>query len=283
MQIWLDVRGVRVPRLLYGTAWKEDATRDLVLAALDEGFRGIDTANQRKHYHEAGVGEALRTAFAAGLGRDDLFLQTKFTFAAGQDHRLPYDPSAAVAVQVEQSFARSLEHLGVERLDAYVLHGPSGRPDLAAADHEAWAAMEQLHDAGRVGLIGVSNVTARQLEQLRQASRLPPMVVQNRCYASRGWDAEVRGLCRAHGMLYQGFSLLTANRDVWGHPEVAAAAQRLGCTPAQLILRFAVEIGMVPLTGTTDRTHMAQDLAALELELDAADVRLLLDLGGGPG
>src|SRR5216117_2073776 len=94
-----------IPDFLYGTAWKEDRTPALTELALDAGFRGIDTANQRRHYFEAGVGEALAAAFAAGLARDDLFLQTKFTYAGGQDHRLPYDPRAPLATQVEQSCA----------------------------------------------------------------------------------------------------------------------------------------------------------------------------------
>lgn len=105
-----------VPALVYGTAWKEDATQRLVATALEAGFRGLDTANQRRHYHEAGVGAALKDALARGLlEREDLFLQTKFTFRDGQDHRLPYDPAAPVAKQVQQSFASSLEHLGVDR------------------------------------------------------------------------------------------------------------------------------------------------------------------------
>src|SRR5688500_17941362 len=128
-------RSPGAPSFLYGTAWKEDHTRGLVRQALDAGFRGIDTANQRKHYHEAAVGEAIGEAFAAGVvSRDELFLQTKFTFVSGQDHRLPYDPRARVADQVSQSFASSLSHLGVERIDSYVLHGPMLRTGLHAAD-----------------------------------------------------------------------------------------------------------------------------------------------------
>ena len=108
------IHGVHVPSFLYGTAWKELDTRRLVNLALQAGFRGIDTANQRKHYHEVGVGEALAEAFEKGVvKRGDLFLQTKFTHLGGQDSRLPYDPKAPVAKQVEQSCARSLEHLGV--------------------------------------------------------------------------------------------------------------------------------------------------------------------------
>src|SRR5688572_1271829 len=113
---------------LYGTAWKEEATERLTLLAIEQGFRGIDTANQRKHYHEAGVGLAVAAAIKQGLvTRDELFLQTKFTFIGGQDQRLPYDLRAPIATQVEQSFASSLEHLQTDRLDSYVLHGPSQR------------------------------------------------------------------------------------------------------------------------------------------------------------
>ncbi len=90
---YLTVDGIRVPRFFYGTAWKEDGTERLTRLAITAGFRAIDTANQRRHYHEAAVGQAVAKAIAEGqLKRDDLFLQTKFTFQHGQDHRLPYDP-----------------------------------------------------------------------------------------------------------------------------------------------------------------------------------------------
>ena len=84
------------PPLLYGTAWKEDETERLVRTALEAGFRGIDTANQRKHYHEVGVGQAIAAALEDGTltGRDDLFIQTKFTSVDGQDLRIPYDTTA---------------------------------------------------------------------------------------------------------------------------------------------------------------------------------------------
>src|SRR5438034_10379275 len=107
----LSIEGVQVPRFLYGTAWKEDQTQRLTELALQQGFRGIDTANQRRHYHEAAVGQAIAACIEKGVvARADLFLQTKFTFRSGQDQRLPYDPKAAIGLQVEQSFASSLEH-----------------------------------------------------------------------------------------------------------------------------------------------------------------------------
>ena len=263
----------RVPRFLYGTAWKEDQTARLTEMALKQGFRGIDTANQRRHYHEAAVGQAVAASIASGLvKRDDLFLQTKYTFPAGQDHRLPYDPAAPVAVQVEQSFASSLEHLQVDAIDSYVLHGPSQRVGLAAADWEAWRAMETIHDSGRTRLLGVSNVTLEQLEQLLSEARIAPHFVQNRCYAARGWDRAVREFCTAHQIIYQGFSLLTANRDVLVHPEMAEIAARHGRTASQIVFRFALDVGMLPLTGTTDANHMRADLDVVEFRLTPGEV-----------
>jgi diketogulonate reductase-like aldo/keto reductase len=262
--------------MLYGTAWKEDATAGHVEAALAAGFRGIDTANQRRHYHEAGVGAAIA---AAGVDRDGLFLQTKFTFRRGQDHRLPYDPDAPIGEQVRQSFASSLEHLGVERIDSLILHGPTQRRGLGEADRQAWSAMEALVDDGRVGALGVSNVSAEQLRGFCDLATAPPSFCQNRCsssHGSDGWDREVRAVCAERGVRYQGFSLLTANRPVVADPRVAEIGRRRGLTPAAAIFRFALDLGMLPLTGTTDPTHMRDDLAAVDAApLDAAERALI--------
>src|SRR5215475_3915528 len=153
-----------IPNFIYGTAWKEDRTAGLTEVAIRRGFRGIDTANQRRHYVEAAVGQALVKAYGDRLvTRSDLFLQTKFTFLPGQDHRLPYDPNAPISLQVEQSFSRSLEHLQTDRVDSYVLHGPSKRIGLASDDWAAWRAMESIHDSGHTRFLGVSNVTLDQL------------------------------------------------------------------------------------------------------------------------
>jgi diketogulonate reductase-like aldo/keto reductase len=276
----LSLDGVRVPRFLYGTAWKEDRTQHLTELALREGFRGIDTANQRRHYHEAAIGQAIAATVQGGLvAREDLFLQTKFTFRGGQDHRLPYDPKAPIRTQVEQSFASSLEHLGTEVIDSYLLHGPSQRAGLAAADWEAWRAMEALHDGGRVRLLGVSNVTLEQLQRLCQQARVPPRFVQNRCYAARGWDRAVREFCTSHGMVYQGFSLLTANRAALASPELVRIARRHGRSVSQVVFRFALDVGMVPLTGTTDAGHMREDLEVFEFCLEPEEVERIERLG----
>jgi len=257
-----------VPDFLYGTAWKEDGSAALTELALRMGFRAIDTANQRRHYFEAGVGQGLAAAYLAGVvTRADLFLQTKFTYQRGQDHRLPYNPAASLSVQVAQSMASSLEHLATDHVDSYVLHGPSSGYDWTEADAEVWEAIRKERDGGRTRLIGVSNVSLRHLEQMAAAHNEAPAFVQNRCFARVGWDRDVRLFCRERKIIYQGFSLLTANTEVLRHPLIIGLAQRANATSAQVVFAFARAIGILPLTGTSDPEHMKQDLAARDLTL----------------
>jgi diketogulonate reductase-like aldo/keto reductase len=271
----------RIPDFLYGTAWKEERTPALTELALRTGFRGIDTANQRRHYFEAGVGQALAAVYRAGLvTRADLFLQTKFTYRNGQDHRLPYDPAADLATQVAQSMASSLEHLGTDHVDSYVLHGPASGSGWTDDDALTWAAMGRERDAGRTRLLGVSNVSLRHLEQMAAAGAEAPAFVQNRCFARLGWDREVRAFCAQRGIVYQGFSLLTANVDVLRHPLIGRIAARTKATLAQVVFRFAHAIAMLPLTGTSDTLHMQQDLGSRDLPLSADEVQAIESLVG---
>ena len=271
----------RVPDFLYGTAWKEDRTQALTELALQAGFRGIDTANQRRHYVEAGVGQALAAAYGAGLvTRADLFLQTKFTSRPGQDHRLPYDPAADLPTQVAQSMSSSLEHLGTDHVDSYVLHGPASGYGWTDDDALAWAAMVRERDAGRTRLLGVSNVSLRHLVEMAATGAETPAFVQNRCFARLGWDRGVRAFCAERGIVYQGFSLLTANVEALRHPLIARIAARANATPAQVVFRFARAVGMLPLTGTSDVLHMQQDLASRDLPLSADEVQAIESLVG---
>jgi diketogulonate reductase-like aldo/keto reductase len=270
-----------LPDFIYGTAWKEERTPGLVELALRIGFRGIDTANQRRHYFEAGVGQGLAASFRAGVvARADLFLQTKFTYRPGQDHRLPYDPEARFSVQVAQSMASSLEHLGTDYVDSYVLHGPSSGYGWTDADGEVWDAMKNERDAGRARLLGVSNVSVGHLEQMVESDSETPAFVQNRCYARFGWDREVRSFCRERKIVYQGFSLLTANAEVLRDPVITGLAAGANATAAQVVFAFARAVGMLPLTGTSDGEHMKQDLASSGLELSADAVRAIETLAG---
>ncbi|MFZ1919382.1 MAG: aldo/keto reductase [Terriglobales bacterium] len=269
------------PTFIYGTAWKEDRTAGLTELALRAGFRAIDTANQRRHYFEAGVGEGLRVAYNAGIvKRSDLFLQTKFTYQRGQDHRLPYDPTASLSLQLAQSMASSLDHLETEYVDSLVLHGPASNYDWTEYDSEVWEAMRGERDSGRARLLGVSNVSLNHLEQMAEAHDELPHFVQNRCFARTGWDRDVRRFCRGRKTSYQGFSLLTANIEVLRHPMVSSIAAHNGSTFAQVVFAFARAIGILPLTGTADETHMKQDLESLNLKLSTDEIAKIESLAG---
>jgi diketogulonate reductase-like aldo/keto reductase len=270
-----------IPAFLYGTAWKEDRTSSLTERALRAGFRGIDTANQRKHYFEAAAGEGLSAAYNAGIvTRAEVFLQTKFTYQRGQDHRLPYDPQAPIGAQVAQSLASSLDHLGTDYVDSYVLHGPSSPYEWAEADSEVWNAMRKERDAGRIHLIGVSNMSLGHLEQMKAIGLELPAFVQNRCFARLGWDRDIRSFCGAHQITYQGFSLLTANQEVANHAPLVDVARRLSVTLPPLIFAFARALGIVPLTGTSSENHMKEDLASAGLALPAELVKAIESIAG---
>lgn len=274
----IRVQDVEVPGFLYGSAWKEERTEALVEQALGLGFRGIDTANQRKHYFEVGVGAAL--AKLSPEERGEIFLQSKFTYRSGQDHRLPYDSAADLETQVRQSLAGTLEHLGVQRLDSLLLHGPQQREGISKPDREVWRVFEELHQEDRVGLIGVSNVSHRQLAEICGFAKVPPAFVQNRCYARLGWDREVRRVCQAEGVVYQGFSLLTANRQELQNPDLLRIASSHGKTPAQVVFRLAKALGMVCLTGSSNAVHLRQDLECACFDLTDEEILTLERISG---
>ncbi len=270
-----------IPAFLYGTAWKEERTAALTERALRAGFRGIDTANQRRHYFEAGVGEGLAAVYREGIvTRADLFLQTKYTYQRGQDHRLPYDPAAPFSAQVSQSLVSSLEHLATDYVDSFVLHGPSSGYGWAEADLEVWDGMRKERDAGRTRFLGVSNVSLQHLQEMEATGAELPTFIQNRCFARLGWDHDVRQFCTQRKISYQGFSLLTANQEVLQHAPLIELAKRLNATPAQVIFSFARAIGILPLTGTSSEEHMKQDLASLHLTLSPQLVNAIESIAG---
>ena len=266
-----------MPRIFYGTAWKKDRTEALVGAAIRRGFRGVDTACQPKHYHEAGVGAAVAACIASGLPRKDLFLQTKFTPVSGQDPtRMPYDSRANLADQVAQSFDVSLRNLQTHYVDSLVLHSPYPRDEQT---FEVWGALEELIDRGSVRQLGISNCYSLDtLKTLYGGSRIKPAVVQNRFYAQTGYDRELRGFCREQGIVYQSFWTLTANRTLLATEAVRSLAIEYGRTPEQILFRYLTQMDIVPLTGTTSESHMGEDLAIFDFELSAAELKAVTAL-----
>lgn len=263
------------PKIMYGTAWKEEKTELLVSKAINAGFRGIDTANQRKHYFEEAVGNAIGKVMNDGIKREDLFIQTKFTYANGQDHRLPYDINADVKTQVRQSFQNSLQHLQIDYLDSYLLHGPETSYILTDRDLTVWKEMETLYNEGKTKYLGISNVNINQLKELYFKSEIKPKFVQNRCFAYTQWDKEIREFCKMNNIIYQGFSLLTANLYILSNRKLLDIIHKLGKTPAQIIFSFAIQIGMIPLTGTTNEIHMREDLDCVDFSLSDEELRFI--------
>ena len=268
---------MRMPGILYGTAWKKAQTESLVRQALAQGFRGIDTACQPKHYHEPGVGDAVAAAIAGGLKREELFLQTKFTPVDGQDRAsIPYDPKGSLAEQVAQSFAASLRNLRTSYIDSLVLHSPLR---VFEQTLEVWRAMEVLVDDGRVREIGISNCYSLEVfEKLYAASRIKPTVLQNRFYAETDYDIDLRAACRRWNVTYQSFWTLSANPQLLADETLRLLSLKYQRTPAQLLFRYLTQNGVVPLTGTRSEAHMREDLDIFTFQLTEAELKAIAAL-----
>ena len=263
------------PQMMYGTAWKKDRTCELVLLALQCGFRGIDTACQPKHYDEAGVGAAVA---ASGVARSELYLQTKYTPLTGQDPaRVPYDANAEPEEQVSQSVAASLRNLQTDYIDCLVLHSPLPTHQETL---RVWRAMERHVASGEVRRLGISNCyDAQALSRLHEEATEKPATVQNRFVAEHGrHDVGVRAFCAQHGLSYQSFWTLTGNKQIVGGRAVRDVARKHGCAPEQAWYAFVRALGVTPLSGTTSEAHMRDDLSLPTLE--EADVQRLQCLIG---
>ncbi|MGB6449388.1 MAG: aldo/keto reductase [Steroidobacteraceae bacterium] len=272
MSVVTSAAGVRIPGILYGTAWKKGDTERLVAAAVAQGFRGIDTACQPRHYDEPGVGAGIAACLGPGLTRADLYLQTKFTPVSGHDPaRIPYDPDAPLAEQIAQSCAVSLRNLKTDYLDCLVLHSPLGTEQQTL---RAWQALESLVDAGGVRELGISNCyRLGELESLCRAARIKPAVLQNRFYADTDYDRGIRAFCVEERIVYQSFWTLSANPQVLGHAVIESLASRYVRTPAQILFRYLTQSGVVPLTGTRSEIHMREDLEIFGFALAESDRR----------
>lgn len=269
---WITtVAGVKMPGIIYGTAWKKERTADLVVQALQAGFRGIDTAAQPKHYDEALVGAALQRVQQHAVERKALYLQTKFTPLSGHDPaRLPYDKHASLDVQVRQSFATSQENLQTEYVDGLILHSPLKSHALTM---QAWCAMEAIHESGGARQLGISNCyDLTVLQEIYAAARVKPATVQNRFYQDSGYDVELRQWCTAHAVIYQSFWSLTANPHILASKTVHALAKQYNKTPEQIFFNFLRQLGIVPLSGTCSEQHMQDDLNIFDFMLTKEEI-----------
>jgi diketogulonate reductase-like aldo/keto reductase len=272
-QKWLTTSaGVKMPRIIYGTAWKKERTADLVVKAIQAGFRGIDTACQPKHYNEPLVGTALQRLKDHGIEREALFLQTKFTPLAGQDPRqVPYEKNAPIELQIAQSFETSKNNLQTEYIDSLVLHSPMAPHALLM---KAWNAMEKIQKTGGARQLGISNCYDTDvIRSLYTDADVKPAVVQNRFYQETGYDANLRLWCSKHEVIYQSFWTLTANPHILASNTIRTIAQKYKKTEAQIFFRYLSHSGIVPLTGTTSEQHMREDLGIFDFELSLEDLK----------
>jgi diketogulonate reductase-like aldo/keto reductase/L-ascorbate metabolism protein UlaG (beta-lactamase superfamily) len=236
--------GTSLPRVGLGVfqAPPGEAKR-AVLAALRAGYRHVDTA--RIYGNEGDVGAALRES---GIGRDEVFVTTKLWNAdQGYDAAL-------------RAFDRSLERLGLEQVDLYLLHWPVPGKRL-----ESWRALERLASEGRARAVGVSNFMPRHLEELFAHAKLPPAV--NQIEASPFLQQrDTRALCARHGIVVEAYSPLTKGQRL-GHPVLVEVARSLGRSPAQVLLRWGLERDMVVLPKSTKEARIAENAALFDFEL----------------
>jgi diketogulonate reductase-like aldo/keto reductase len=258
--------GVEMPKFIYGTAWKKEKTTKYVIQAILNGFRGIDTACQPKHYREDLVGDALlELSKKYNITRDQIFLQTKFTSLDGQDPKnVPYDKSSKLEDQVNQSLEKSLKNLKTDYIDSLVMHSPMRTFEETM---KVWKIFEEFVKIGKVKQIGISNIySLTDLMKIFKIAEVKPAVIQNRFYLQTNYDRGIRDFCRENEIIYQSFWTLTANDFIINSSFVDNLARKKKYTHEQIFFKFVMQLGIVPLTGTTSLNHIKEDLAVLEMD-----------------
>lgn len=273
----MRLTGAKMPKIIYGTAWKKERTTELVIEAVKSGFRGIDTACQPKHYAEPLVGEALTVLQGLGIEREALFIQTKFTPLAGQDpNNIPYDKNASLREQVFQSFETSKKNLHTDYIDSFVLHSPLFPfSDLL----NVWSAMETIYKRGEALQLGISNCyDLSVLKRLYDEAEIKPSIVQNRFYRDSDYDTTLRQWCKTHEIMYQSFWSLTANPHILGSKDVITLARKYKKSEAQIFFAYLMSQGITPLSGTTSHAHMLEDLEAMTFSLTYNEIQSISSL-----
>ncbi|RSN39494.1 oxidoreductase [Amycolatopsis sp. WAC 04197] len=253
--------GVEMPQLGFGVFQVPDEeTTAAVKAALDAGYRSIDTA--AIYGNEAGVGKALAES---GIARDELFITTKlWNSEQGYDATL-------------KAFDASLAKLGLEQLDLYLIHWPTPERDLY---RDTWKAFEKLYADGRVRAIGVSNFQPAHLERLADAGSVTPAVNQVEVHPYLQ-QAEVRAYDAKHGIATEAWSPLAKGGDLLGEDAVKALASKHGRTPAQIVLRWHLQLGNVVIPKSVTPSRIKENLDVFGFTLSEEDIASLSVLDRG--
>jgi 2,5-diketo-D-gluconate reductase A len=250
--------GVEMPTLGFGTWPLDDREAErMVAAALDVGYRLIDTAEE--YGNEPGVGRAIR---ASGIDPGELFVTTKFN---RRWHGVE---------EVQQAWANSVERLGLERIDLLLIHWPNPGHDRYV---DAWRGMLRLLEDGRVRAIGVSNFTPTHLQRLIDETGVPPHVNQIQLNP-RLPRVDERRFHEGHGIVTESWAPIGSGRDLLREPVIERIAQEHGKTPAQVVLRWHVQLGLVAIPRTSNPSRLAENLDMFEFELTPEDLDRIASL-----
>ncbi|HTS32839.1 MAG TPA: aldo/keto reductase [Thermoplasmata archaeon] len=236
-------------------------TRQAVSWALEAGYRHVDTA--KLYENEADVGEAVR---ASGIPRSEVFVTTKLWHT---DHGF----ETALA-----AFRASLGRLNLGYVDLYLIHWPTAPSPEARRD--SWRALERIQTQGLARAIGVSNYTVRHLEELREHSDVVPAVDQVEMHPFV-YDPDLLEYCARHGIRVEAYSPLTRGRQL-GHPAFAEVAKAHGRSPAQVLIRWGIQHGMVELPRSIRRERIHENARVFDFSLTAEEMARLDGLRGGP-
>ena len=255
--------GSTLPAIGFGTyPMKGEEGVDAIRSAIEVGYRLLDTAVN--YQNESAVGEAIRRS---GVPRELLQVTSKLP---GRDHG--YDDAIA-------SVHGSLERLGLEYLDLHLIHWPNPSRDQYV---DAWRALVDLREQGLVRSIGVSNFTARHLERIIEATGVTPAVNQIELHPYFP-QAEMRGVDERLGIRTEAWSPLGKRQAPFAEPAVADAAQRHGVTPGQVILRWHVQLGSIPIPKSATPERQRQNLDVFGFELSEDEVAAITALGRPDG
>ena len=255
--------GVKIPQLGLGTWFIDDSkVADAVKAAVKLGYRHIDTA--QAYGNERGVGEGVRTC---GVAREDLFVVSK----VAAEHKTYEEAKAGID--------ETLEKMGLDYLDMMIIHSPQPRAEVNQSENcykegnrQAWKALEDAYNEGKLKAIGVSNFQIEDLESLMETAKIKPMVNQVLCHISNT-PTELIEFCQKSSIAVEAYSPI-AHGVILNQPEIQTMAEKYGVSVPQLCIRYTLQLGAISIPKTANPEHMKTN-AEVDFEISAEDMEML--------